>query len=243
MAKNVDHELRKRAVLGAAINKYIKEAAPVASEDLALEFGLSSATIRNIFKELEQDGFLKHPYTSGGRIPTNKAYRYYVDFLAKQMELMDEEKARIGRELIFVTRGLGEILEKTTDLLSTLTRYASMVSFEDDNSRFVYKGLSLVLEQPEFQDYKRVKILLRMVEDKQRLLEIINRDFNEKVKVYIGDELECPEMDDCSLAVSTYSIRKKRSGKIAVLGPMRMEYKHIIPALEYVSDALSGILE
>ena len=52
MVRNVDYESRRRAVLTAAINRYIKEAAPVASEDIADEFDLSSATIRNIFAVL-----------------------------------------------------------------------------------------------------------------------------------------------------------------------------------------------
>ena len=81
MVRNVDHESRKRAILAATINRYIQDALPVASEDIAKEFALSSATIRNIFAEMEEEGYITHPYTSGGRIPTDKGYRYYVDFL------------------------------------------------------------------------------------------------------------------------------------------------------------------
>ena len=81
MVKNNDRQSRTRAVLTATINKYILEAAPIASEDIADNFHLSSATIRNIFSELEEGGYLTHQHTSGGRIPTDKGYRYYVDFL------------------------------------------------------------------------------------------------------------------------------------------------------------------
>jgi len=243
MAKTIDHESRKRAVLAATINRYIKDAMPVASEDLAKDFGLSSATIRNIFKELEEDGYLKHPYTSGGKIPTNKGYRYYVDFLLSQMGLLEDEKVRMGKELRMAVKKLEDILERTSDLLCTVTHYASIVSSLDQNETLYYKGLSFILEQPEFQDSGRIRLLIKTIEDKERLLNIINRDFKEKVKVYIGDELECPAIEDCSLVVSSYSLRKKPSGKIAVLGPKRMEYTHIIPALDYMSDILTDTLD
>jgi len=243
MAKTIDQESRKRAVLAATINRYIKDAMPVASEGLAKDFGLSSATIRNIFKELEEDGYLKHPYTSGGKIPTNKGYRYYVDFLLSQMGLLEDEKVRMGKELRMAVKKLEDILERTSDLLCTVTHYASMVSFVDQNDTLYYKGLSFILEQPEFQDSGRIRLLIKTLEDKQRLLNIINRDFKEKVKVYIGDELECPEIEDCSMVVSSYSLRKKPSGRIAILGPKRMEYTHIIPALDYMSDILTDTLD
>lgn len=242
MVRNVDYETRKRAVLAATINRYIKEALPVASEDIAGDFELSPATIRNIFKELEETGLLTHLYTSGGRVPTYTGYRYYVDFLISQNELLDDEKERIGKEYKTEIKSIEEILEKTTDILSAITHYASIVSLLEVQESFFYKGISLILEQPEFQDLSRTRLLIRALEDKQKLLSIINREFKEKVKLYIGEELGCPEIGHCALAVSSYSVRKKPSGRIALLGPMRMEYGHIIPTLEYVSEVLTETL-
>ncbi len=239
MPKTTDYESRKRMVLAKTIERYIREAAPIASEDIAQEFDLSSATIRNIFKELEADGYLKHPYTSGGRIPTDKGYRYYVDLLICQLDLVDDVKELIGRQYRQVSNGLEDILEKTTDLLSAVTHYASIVSLFDEHNRFFYKGVSFILEQPEFQNSEQIRLLIRMLEDRQRLLDIINRDFKGKVIVYIGDESGCPEIGGCSLAVSSYSLRNRPIGRIAVLGPVRMQYTQIIPALEYVSDTLT----
>ena len=74
------------------------------------------------------------------------------------------------------------------------------------------------------------------------MLNIINRDFTEKVKVYIGEELGCPQMDSCSLVISSCRFKDKSLGRVAVLGPMRMEYKHTIPALEYISDVLTDVM-
>jgi len=243
MVKNVDYESRRRAVLSAAINKYIRKAGPVASEDIAESFDLSPATIRNIFAELEEAGYLTHPYTSGGKIPTDKGYRYYVDFLNSQIDLLDDEKNKIMREYKKGIRKLEDALEETTEVISETTHYAGIVSFLEWQDRLFYKGLSRILEHPEFKDSQKIRLLISALEEKQHLLEIINRDFNDKVKVYIGHELGCPEMADCSLVVSSYKRKKKTQGKIAVLGPARMEYEHIIPALAYISDVLSDFLE
>lgn len=243
MVRTVDYQARKKAVLAAAINKYIKDPVPVSSEDLAAEFGLSSATIRNIFAELEESGYLMHPHTSAGRIPTDKGYRYYVDFLLSQIGLLDEEKGRIIHEYKQQINRLEDVLEKTSEIVSAFTHYASIVSFLDWQDKLFYKGISFILEEPEFQDLSRMRFLVRIIEEKQGLLDIINRDSGEKVKIYIGEELGRPEMNNCSLAVTSYSVKKKPVGRLAILGPMRMQYDHIIPTLEYVSGILTDVLD
>jgi len=242
MVRNVDYETRRRAVLASTINRYIERAIPVASEDIAHDFELSSATIRNIFAELEEAGLLTHPHTSGGRIPTDKGYRYYVDFLVLEMQLLDEEKEHISKEYRKQINRFEDALEETSEVISTITHYAGIVSFLEWQDKFFYKGISHILEQPEFRNFQKARLLIKIIEDKQNLLEIINRDFNEKVKVYIGSELGCPEMESCSLVVSSYRLKDKLSGKLAVLGPARMQYRHIIPALEYISDVLTQVL-
>lgn len=241
--RNVDYNSRRKSVLSSAINRYIKNALPVASDDIAQEFDLSSATIRNIFSELDESGYLKHPYTSGGRVPTDKGYRYYVDFLIQQMELMDEEKQRILKDCKRNMRRLDDALENTSEVISEITHYAGIVSFLQWQDKMFYKGISRILGQPEFKDFDEVRLLVELIEDKRRLLDIINRDFSGKVKVYIGSELGFPEMENCSLVVSSFKMKNQPSGRLAVLGPMRMEYNHIIPTMEYISEALSQVLE
>ncbi len=242
MVKTVDYESRRRAILAATINKYIQDPIPVASEDIARDFDLSSATVRNILAELEESNYLTHPYTSGGRVPTSKGYRYYVDFLLLQMELLEEEKESIAREYKRKINRLEDVLDKTLEILSTITHYTAITYFPEWQDRFFYRGISLVLNQPEFQDYQKIRLLIKVIEDKQYLLNIINRDFTDKVKVYIGEELGCPEIEGCSLVVSCYRLKDKSLGRVAVLGPMRMEYVHTIPALEYISEALTEVM-
>src|SRR5262244_1069776 len=76
---------RSRQVLVAVIAEYVKTAEPVGSRAIARRHirGLSPATIRNVMADLEDAGYLTHPHTSAGRVPTDKAYRFYVDHLER----------------------------------------------------------------------------------------------------------------------------------------------------------------
>src|SRR5512134_942490 len=81
------HELseRERRVLEAVIQRYVETAEPAGSRTIARRFGLgvSPATVRNTMSDLEEKGYLYHPHTSAGRVPTDIAYRTYVDTLMR----------------------------------------------------------------------------------------------------------------------------------------------------------------
>ncbi len=243
MVRIVDHAQRRNMILAASINAYINSATPVSSEALASDFKLSSASVRHILAELEEAGYLTHPYTSAGRMPTDKGYRYYVDFLMSQIELLDNEKKAVICEYRKKIKRLEDVLERTSEIISAITHYAGIVSLLEWEDKFFYRGLSHMVEQPEFKDSERIRLLIQMLEEKKRLLDIINRDFKETTKIYIGSEIGCPEIDTCSLVISTYRRGKKKNGRLAVLGPRRMNYEHIIPSLEFISQIVSDILQ
>lgn len=92
---------RERNVLEAVIRSYVETAEPAGSRSVARRFGLgvSAATVRNTMADLEEKGFLFHPHTSAGRIPTDLAYRYYVDTLMRPVRLSPTEQRLLRREL------------------------------------------------------------------------------------------------------------------------------------------------
>src|SRR4051794_28798174 len=100
MNRKPDHRQRKDVVLGIVVEQYIKTVNPISSGLIASEYhlDLSPATIRNIMAELEEQGYLTHPHTSAGRVPTELGYRYYVDHLMNQIHLLEEEKEKIKSE-------------------------------------------------------------------------------------------------------------------------------------------------
>lgn len=92
---------REERILEAVIRTYVETAEPAGSRTVAKRHGLgvSPATIRNAMSDLEEKGFLFHPHTSAGRVPTDRAYRYYVDTLMRPLRLTAAEQRRLRREL------------------------------------------------------------------------------------------------------------------------------------------------
>ena len=119
---------RKTAVLRAVVEEYVRTGEPVGSETIAEQTGLgvSSATIRNEMAALEELGFLSHPHTSAGRIPTDAGYRRYVDALPPGGRLRDAQRRAITGFFAETMLDLEEVLKGTTQLLSRLTQYAGI---------------------------------------------------------------------------------------------------------------------
>lgn len=93
---------RERAVLQAVIDSYIRNAEPAGSRRLVQQYdlGVSPATVRNTMADLESKGLLTHPHTSAGRMPTDLAYRCYVDGLMDRARVTPEQQAKLHRELL-----------------------------------------------------------------------------------------------------------------------------------------------
>src|SRR6266545_2351269 len=119
---------RKADILRALVRHYIRTGEPVGSESLAGATGLrvSSATIRNELAALEELGYLTQPHPSAGRVPTDRAYRYYVDLLPARPRLREAERRAIVHFFDQALADVDAILRGTTHLLSNLTRYASL---------------------------------------------------------------------------------------------------------------------
>ncbi len=129
---------REELVLRAVVQCYITSAEPVGSRVIAKRFGLdfSPATIRNVMADLEEEGYLQQLHTSSGRVPTDRGYRYYVDYLMSVQELTLTERARIERDLSDRLTDADEIMRQTSQLLALLSHQTGMVQTpDDDNAR------------------------------------------------------------------------------------------------------------
>lgn len=137
---------RERSVLEAVIRSYVETAEPAGSRALTRRFrlGVSPATIRNTMSDLEEKGFLSHPHTSAGRVPTDKAYRVYVDSLMRVPELALSDRARLAGGI--VTGGssaIEVILRRTAQSLGVLTEELG-VALGPRLDQIVLKRLELV---------------------------------------------------------------------------------------------------
>jgi len=242
-ARKSQQKFRKDIILGIVVNEYIKTISPVSSSLIANEYRMefSSASIRNILAELESDGFLTHPHTSAGRVPTQDGYRYYVDHLMKEIQLLEEEKRRVQSAYQQDVNDLDDLLERTSEVISDLTNYTSIISFDDWAGRFIYRGAGYVVEYPDYQDVSKIKDILMELERKERLLKLINQKQEQNIRIFIGHEMACQNMDGCSLAVSRYRLNNGRTGRIAVLGPTRMDYQRVVSTLNYFSNLMEQL--
>ena len=121
---------RSKQILEAIIEDYIVTAEPVGSRMVTRRHGLnlSPATVRNVMADLEEMGFLASPHTSAGRVPTDKAYRLYVDSLLGVRRVAREEREEIRRHCSLTGKDIGEVLKQTSRMLSSVSHYMGIVA-------------------------------------------------------------------------------------------------------------------
>jgi|SRR5690554_2453418 len=121
---------REKTILRYVIHQFILTAAPVGSRNIAkkYEIGLSPASVRNIMSDLEEAGFINHPHTSAGRIPTDKGYRFYVDSLMDIHHMKKSEKDYI-KEKLEEAPETDDILRISSSLLTKITKQLACVTY------------------------------------------------------------------------------------------------------------------
>lgn len=335
---------RARSVLYAAVTEYIATGEPVASRTITKKYGfeLSAATIRNVLADLEEGGYLSQPHTSAGRVPTEAAYRLFVDALMEERQLSNEERADIdgwfqelppgtdllreaGRRLSrlsgapallvrassetrtllklrFIATRPGELLavivfsdgtvenrflsleapvgdaelERIHNMLEEAVSGRTLLGVRehfqsgvreqrDELSALHGKALSLVraaaegaarglsveiegqarlLERPEFGDVESARELLRVLEDRERLLSLLDSALaSDNVRVYLGEE--AAQAVGCPVSVVAAPFREEdgeRAGALGVIGPTRMDFPFVVPRVSAAAQAISAAL-
>ena len=338
IAENILKE-RKNKVLHAVIHEYIKTGKPVGSSVLEknYKFNLSPATLRNLMAELEKEGYLTHPHTSAGRIPTDEGYKAYVSSLVELQRLAVEEEERIKKEYERKTKEIDSLLSQTSKILSGLSNYTGFVTAPSSKTNLIrnielvqlsseqilvvlltrsgivknkvinlsidsenlyelkkflndkLRGLSLdeaskrivievqkyqdkqqdlfklaeyisnaidsikddiymdgssnVLGLPDFNDFESARSLVKLNEDRERLIEIIGENFKDSdVKVQIGGQGKIADLKDLSVITTSYSYGNKIVGVLGIIGPKRMEYEKMMALVKSVSTVVNGFL-
>ena len=120
---------REKAVLSSVIYHYIATASPVSSRVIAKKYGLdlSSASIRNVMADLEEAGYLMHPHTSAGRVPTSRGYRLYVNNLMHVEKLTSIVKRKIRENVETFDKNIDYLLAKTSQILGMISSQLGVV--------------------------------------------------------------------------------------------------------------------
>ncbi|HRI46226.1 MAG TPA: heat-inducible transcriptional repressor HrcA [Ignavibacteriaceae bacterium] len=145
--KTEDLNEREKTVLRYIVQQFILSAAPVGSRLLTKKYdiGVSPATVRNIMSDLEESGFINHPHTSAGRIPTDKGYRLYVDSLMDIQKLSSFEKEKINLQLETHFTETDELLNITAKLLSSITNQLACVLYPNLDTGVLEKIQLIIL--------------------------------------------------------------------------------------------------
>lgn len=328
---------RQAAVLRAVVHAYVGHASPVPSGMLArlLPEALSSASVRNTLAELAELGFVVKPHASGGRMPTERGFRLYVDELrgpqvlgkhelrrlAGQLEQRDLDAVvraasfqlsdltgqlgfvvvrrleraplrhvslvRLARDRVLVVlvtgdgktmqrvvhdpaptsqpelermaallneRLVGSTLGEVRVLLATeakelrsradvvlgravaLALSALPAELDDETGDLVIATRLALLDQPEFRDPERLRELYRAVEDRERLIQMLDHMLTPNgVSVRLGAEVSEPALRHCAVVAASWG----DGGVLGVIGPSRMDYGRVIPLVDTLSHLMT----
>ncbi len=332
-------EKRTLKILETVVDEYIRSGEPVGSKLVQekLDTKVSSATIRNEMAMLEQLGYLEHPHTSAGRVPTFSGYRLYIEAFMPEHKLSEDQRAQIdkifekidadtddelieeaGRALaeitkcaivtanetsrfsviskveviptgkrmyiiLLITSG-GSIKNRVCRLQFDLTheQVQFFTKFAEENltgmnlknvsDEFIenisaamgsymmtlsplMKGIAemsaeMMQEQVDVQGESHLITcgqlqgheIAAMLENKNRLSGFLNNAFS-GINIMFGKEDETFVISNSSIITSTFEKDGQKAGGFGVIGPMRLDYKKIIPYLEYFSNKVTNLLK
>jgi len=336
---------REELILQAVVHCYVTTAEPVGSRVIVKRFGLdlSPATVRNVMADLEEAGYLQQLHTSSGRVPTDRGYRYYVDYLMRVQELTLAERSRIDRELSARLDDADDVMRQTSQLLALVTHQTGMVQAPDESDarlqhievtaisparaavllvdsfgrvhtvmaplddtlraeemskltsflnehlrgtafdqlaikihdtarafiderrhvaesalhlldllplgrrgQLYLEGASQLFEQPEFRDVDKAREVFGVLDERDRLIELLRARMHEKeaagASVVIGSESHDPGLKEISVVASPYRVGDEPVGVLGVLGPRRMQYSKLTAIVDYTAGMLGRFL-
>ncbi len=255
---------RKLRVLYAIIESYISSAEPIGSRTLTKNFdlGVSSATIRNEMSDLEDMGYLGKTHSSSGRVPSDKAYRLYVDEILKlDKSSIDRDSYKNEKIREILTKELwniDEFVQSTAKILSSITNYTTVVVHNLYTSRIkqlqllAIEALGILVVIVLNNGMIKNSILKTEGETTQEELNIISNYLNEKLKdielneslallnenVFEGFYLDKDLFDDLIIVINN-SIKELISIELCYEGIMNIlnfpEYRDTEKAKSFVS--------
>lgn len=251
------------------VREYIRTAKPIGSVLAAdkSHLHLSSATIRSEMCDLEQAGYLSHLHTSGGRVPTDKTYRYFVNLLLEgdaSLDLGAKYKNKIKQVLDgassdpreinkIVARVLSDLSENlvitgiSTEFLGGLKHRQETTPRQDND--FFKKGLAGLFEHPEFRENNKVFQLANFFEEFEEMFKFIEREFfnilgaprGVPVQILIGGENPFKQMRHETIMCAKYGLPGNCVGSLTLVGPTRMDYEKNISLIKYITEELNKL--
>lgn len=234
---------RQTQILKAIIEEYMNTAEAVGSQVLEKKHGLgvSPATIRNEMAYLTDQGFLRQPHTSAGRLPTPMALRFYVDNLMQEKHLSVADEVAAKEEVWDSRFDFDKLMRQAASSLAHRTRALSVAATDDGEVYF--SGVANILDTPEFFDIDVARTVLSLLDEDKRLRELFfEHTYGEDpVHVVFGADLDWPYCDPISIAFARFNVGASKHGTLGVIGPCRLNFPYVVPTLKYFSNLISAM--
>jgi heat-inducible transcriptional repressor len=228
---------RKKIILETSVSDFINNANLITSGYLfnKYDFGIKPAMIRRELNELDKEGYLDQVHPSGGRVPTNKAYRFYVERLQEEEIEKKRNLCKTEKEIFndFISRKLEELTEVISDYLNTLS-----IAYDFKNNEFYASGLKKLFESVGTD---KKEDLLDIICDFEMMPQRISKELenirNNEINVYIG---KSPVTDSKYLSVISKSfICDDDEFIFLTVGSKRMDYKKSLSIFKFFDEELN----
>lgn len=225
---------RQQQLFKLITDEYVKTVQPVSSKFITEsgDFGLSSATIRNEMAELEKQGYIFHPHTSAGRIPTEKGYQYYVEQFVSEGQL-GKKQLQAFDSILASAEQISQQVKSVAKNIAEFSDGAVFVAFSPHD--FYYTGLSNLFGQPEFANPELVYNLSQVVDHLDQTIGNIYDEVDEDLEIAIGQSN--PFSPVCSSVLGRYG----EHGIIGILGPVRMNYQNNVNLVAHGRSFISKL--
>jgi len=221
---------RQQKILNILVQEYIRKAEPISSDFLEKKYkmGISPATIRNELQKLNELGYLEQPYFSSGRIPTNKAYRFFVDHFLKLNHIKENSliSDKIANFLKRADYDRYKTIEFITKVLS-LSVSGLTITYLYKKDILLKEGWKKVFQNPEFKENDYLEGFFKAIENFEKKIgdfcELCEEN-KEEINVFIGKERPFLGPNSFSLIISGTTFFKNEDILLGILGPKRMNY-------------------
>lgn len=232
---------RQIDLLKAIIAQYTETGEAVGSDvlDKRYNLGVSPATIRNDMVELAKKDYLKKEYFSSGRVPTSKAFRFYIKNLMREKELSTAEEVSYKSDIWDFRSEFHQLLQHATQSLAKKTQMLAVAT--TNRGDVYYFGVNNVLSNKEFWDIDQARSLFELFDQLTFWTAILER-FKEvdDNMLFMFAEDEDRHIENVASVFGEFEGPNIR-GAIGVIGPRRMKYEVIIPTVKYCRELIAGI--
>ncbi len=235
---------RQIKILRYLIEEYIETAEPVGSLLLERKYnlGVSPATLRNEMVELTKLGYLHQPHTSAGRAPTPMGLKFYVNNIMQPKGLSVTDEVKIKEKVFDYRTQFEKALREATRELADSTK--SLAVAVDNDGDIYYAGTANILSMPEFYDIDLTRNVLSLLDHFDYLNRIFARASGEgDIHILLAEDIGQDSLSPCAIVFTRFGDEgKKHQGTIGVVGPCRLNYPRLIPAVRYVGDLMDELI-